>query len=101
MFLGFFFFLHFTTVRLEFISLWALGIHYSDLLIILQVKTAVRRVFCSYLSLLVNSKNDMALAHTLDVPGRCLGRGAFRDLRRAAEEGNTSLFLVTNAQTVR
>uniref|UniRef100_H3D549 PCNA-interacting partner n=1 Tax=Tetraodon nigroviridis TaxID=99883 RepID=H3D549_TETNG len=58
-----------------------------------QVKTAVRRVFCSYLSLLVNSKNDMALAQTLDVPSRCLGRQAFTDIKRAAQKSNTSLFL--------
>ncbi|KAA8580328.1 hypothetical protein FQN60_005863 [Etheostoma spectabile] len=31
-----------------------------------QVKIAVRRVFCSYLNLLVNAKNDMALALTID-----------------------------------
>lgn len=68
------------------------------LLIILQVKTAVRRVFCSYLSLLVNSKNDMALAQALDVPSRCLGRQAFADIKHAAQKSNTSLFLVTNTQ---
>lgn len=68
------------------------------LLIILQVKTAVRRVFCSYLSLLVNSKNDMALAQTLDVPSRCLGRQAFTDIKHAAHKSNTSLFLVTNTR---
>lgn len=76
----------------------ALGIHRFILLILLQVKTAVRRVFCSYLSLLVNSKDDMALAQTLDVPSRCLGRQAFTDIKRAAQKSNTSLFLVTNAQ---
>lgn len=76
----------------------ALGIDRFILLIILQVKTAVRRVFCAYLSLLVNSKNDMALAQTLDVPSRCLGRQAFTDIKRAAQKSKTSLFLVTNPQ---
>lgn len=61
-----------------------------------QVKTAMRRVFCSYLNLLVNSKNDMALALTLDVPSRALGRQAFTDIKHAAHNNNTSLFLVRN-----
>jgi len=54
----------------------------------------VRRVFCSYLSLLVNAKNDMALALTLNVPDRALGRRAFTDAKHAAHDGSTSLFLV-------
>lgn len=57
---------------------------------------AVRRVFCSYLSLLVNSKNDLALALTLDVPTRSLGRQAFTDIKHAAYDSKTSLFLVRN-----
>uniref|UniRef100_A0A673ZQ22 PCNA-interacting partner n=1 Tax=Salmo trutta TaxID=8032 RepID=A0A673ZQ22_SALTR len=44
----------------------------------------VRRVFCAYLDQLVNSKNDMALAHTLDTPSRSLGRIAFTDLKHGA-----------------
>lgn len=55
---------------------------------------AVRRVFCSYLSLLVNSKNDLALALTLDVPTRSLGRQAFTDIKHAAYNSKMSLFLV-------
>lgn len=51
-------------------------------------------MFLSYLDLLVNSKNDLALARVLDVPGRALGRAAFADVRRAARAANTSLFLV-------
>ncbi|XP_041819963.1 PCNA-interacting partner [Chelmon rostratus] len=62
-----------------------------------QVKTAVRRVFCSYLNLLVNSKNDMALALTLDVPSRALGRQAFTDIKHAARNNNTSLFLAVTS----
>lgn len=59
-----------------------------------QLKMAVRRVFCSYLHLLVNVKDDLAVALTLDVPSRSLGRQAFTDLKRAAHNGKTSLFLV-------
>nr|XP_015816841.2 PCNA-interacting partner [Nothobranchius furzeri] len=62
-----------------------------------QVKTAVRRVFCSYLSLLVNSKNDMALALTLDVPCRSLGQQAFTDIKHAARSNKTSLFLAVTS----
>uniref|UniRef100_A0A8C3ACI4 PCNA-interacting partner n=1 Tax=Cyclopterus lumpus TaxID=8103 RepID=A0A8C3ACI4_CYCLU len=62
-----------------------------------QVTMAVRRVFCSYLSLLTNAKNDMALALTLDVPGRALGRQAFTDVKHAARDNNTSLFLAVTS----
>ncbi|CAJ1054508.1 PREDICTED: PCNA-interacting partner [Xyrichtys novacula] len=62
-----------------------------------QVKAAVRGVFCSYLSLLINSKNDMALAQTLDVPSRALGRQAFTDIKHAAHNSNTSLFLAVTS----
>uniref|UniRef100_A0A3Q3AL55 PCNA-interacting partner n=1 Tax=Kryptolebias marmoratus TaxID=37003 RepID=A0A3Q3AL55_KRYMA len=62
-----------------------------------QVKMAVRRVFCSYLSLLVNSKNDMALALTLDIPTRSLGRQAFTDIKHAAYDSKTSLFLAVTS----
>ncbi|XP_074553782.1 PCNA-interacting partner [Halichoeres trimaculatus] len=62
-----------------------------------QVKAAVRRVFCSYLSLLVNSKDDMSLALTLDVPSRALGRQAFTDLKHAAQDKNMSLFLAVTS----
>ncbi|XP_045928251.1 PCNA-interacting partner [Micropterus dolomieu] len=62
-----------------------------------QVKMAVRRVFCSYLNLLVNAKNDMALALTLDVPSRTLGRQAFTDIKHAAHNNNTSLFLAVTS----
>lgn len=59
-----------------------------------QVQRAVQRLFCSYLGMLVNTKNDLALAHTLNTPNRCLGRTAFTDLKHAARKSNTSLFLV-------
>ncbi|KAK2859167.1 hypothetical protein Q5P01_003787 [Channa striata] len=62
-----------------------------------QVKLAVRRVFCSYLSLLVNSKNDLAMAQTLHVPSRSLGRQAFTDIKHAAHKNNTSLFLAVTS----
>nr|XP_057921786.1 PCNA-interacting partner isoform X2 [Doryrhamphus excisus] len=58
-----------------------------------QVKAAVRRVFYSYLSLLINTKNDLALALTLDVPSRSLGRQTFTDVKHAAQNSSTSLFL--------
>uniref|UniRef100_A0A3B4BH60 PCNA-interacting partner n=1 Tax=Periophthalmus magnuspinnatus TaxID=409849 RepID=A0A3B4BH60_9GOBI len=62
-----------------------------------QIQTAVRRVFCSYLSLLVNSKNDLAMALTLDVPKRNLGRDAFTSIKHAARDDNSSLFLTVTS----
>uniref|UniRef100_A0A3Q3JQW7 PCNA-interacting partner n=1 Tax=Monopterus albus TaxID=43700 RepID=A0A3Q3JQW7_MONAL len=62
-----------------------------------EVKMAVRRVFCSYLNLLVNSKNDMALALTLDVPSRTLGQQAFTHIKHTARNNNTSLFLAVTS----
>lgn len=46
---------------------------------------------------LVNSKNDMALAYTLDTPSRSLGRIAFTDLKREARSKNMSLFLAVTS----
>uniref|UniRef100_A0A8C1A140 PCNA-interacting partner n=1 Tax=Cyprinus carpio carpio TaxID=630221 RepID=A0A8C1A140_CYPCA len=55
-------------------------INVSVVQLFLQIQRVVRRVFCSYLGLLVKSKNDMALAFTLDNPNRSLGHIAFTDL---------------------
>ncbi|XP_059904488.1 PCNA-interacting partner [Gadus macrocephalus] len=62
-----------------------------------KMQAEVRRVFLSYLSLLVNSKDDLALAHVLDIPGRALGRAAFTDLKHAARRANTSMFLAVTS----
>ncbi|KAK1790315.1 hypothetical protein P4O66_014221 [Electrophorus voltai] len=58
-----------------------------------QMQRLVRRLFCSYLSLVVNTKDDLAVAHALNTPSRALGRAAFADLRHAAQLSHTSLFL--------
>ncbi|XP_072257236.1 PCNA-interacting partner isoform X2 [Pyxicephalus adspersus] len=60
-------------------------------------KDVVQRIFCSYLTLLVNSKNDIALAQVLNCPDRDLGREAFTDLKRAARNKQMSLFLVATS----
>ncbi|XP_061523634.1 PCNA-interacting partner [Phycodurus eques] len=62
-----------------------------------NVKSAVRRVFCSYLSLLVNTKDDLALALTLDVPSRALGRQTFTHIKHAARRSGMSLFLAVTS----
>ncbi|XP_060746033.1 PCNA-interacting partner [Tachysurus vachellii] len=62
-----------------------------------QVQRAVRRLFCSYLCMLVNTKDDLALTHTLNTPNRCLGHTAFTDLKHAARERSTSLFLAATS----
>ncbi|XP_036374306.1 PCNA-interacting partner [Megalops cyprinoides] len=62
-----------------------------------QVNRGVRRLFCAYFDLLVNARNDLALAHALDVPNRALGRTAFTDLKHAARAKSTSLFLAVTS----
>ncbi|XP_044082982.1 PCNA-interacting partner isoform X2 [Neovison vison] len=60
-------------------------------------KVLARKIIYSYLSLLVNSKNDLALAHVLNIPDRGLGREAFTDLKHAAQEKKMSIFLVATS----
>ncbi|XP_047596939.1 PCNA-interacting partner isoform X2 [Lutra lutra] len=60
-------------------------------------KLLARKIIYSYLSLLVNSKNDLALAHVLNIPDRGLGREAFTDLKHAAQEKKMSIFLVATS----
>ncbi|MBN3303668.1 PARI protein, partial [Amia calva] len=62
-----------------------------------QLLKAVKRLLCAYLNLLVNSKNDLALAHVLNIPDRGLGRVAFTDLKHAARNKQTSLFLAATS----
>ncbi|XP_055972415.1 PCNA-interacting partner isoform X4 [Sorex fumeus] len=61
------------------------------------VQLLAKKIICSYLSLLVNSKNDLALAHILNIPDRGLGREAFTDLKHAAREKHLSIFLVATS----
>ncbi|XP_075712797.1 PCNA-interacting partner isoform X2 [Rhinoderma darwinii] len=62
-----------------------------------SMKGVVKRIFCSYLSLLVNSKNDIALAQVINCPERGLGREAFTDLKHASRNKQMSLFLVATS----
>ncbi|XP_039194116.1 PCNA-interacting partner isoform X2 [Crotalus tigris] len=52
----------------------------------------VKKTLYAYLTLLVNSKNDLAFAHILNIPDRGLGREAFTDLKHAAQEKQMSIF---------
>lgn len=61
---------------------------------LMQVTILAKKSVCSYLSLLVNSKDDLALAHILNVPDRGLGREAFTNLKHASQERKMSIFLV-------
>ncbi|MEE6507590.1 hypothetical protein FKM82_026905 [Ascaphus truei] len=63
----------------------------------LQVKAILKRIFCAYLSLLMNSKNDFALAQILNCPDRGLGREAFTDLKHTARNAQMSLFLMATS----
>lgn len=60
----------------------------------MQVTILAKKSVCSYLSLLVNSKDDLSLAHVLNVSDRGLGREAFTNLKHASLERKMSIFLV-------
>ncbi|XP_036156965.1 PCNA-interacting partner isoform X5 [Myotis myotis] len=62
-----------------------------------KAKLLAKKIIYSYLNLLVNSKNDLALAHILNIPDRGLGREAFTDLKHAAREKQMSIFLVATS----
>ncbi|XP_050995731.1 PCNA-interacting partner [Acomys russatus] len=62
-----------------------------------QVWLLAKTIFFSYLSLLVNSRNDLALAHILNIPDRGLGREAFTSLKHAAREKQLSMFLMATS----
>ncbi|XP_069486031.1 PCNA-interacting partner isoform X2 [Ambystoma mexicanum] len=64
---------------------------------IAKLRSVMKRVVCAYLGLLVNTKNDLALASVLNVPDRGLGRDAFTHLRHAARDKQMSLFLVATS----
>ncbi|XP_010194479.2 PCNA-interacting partner [Colius striatus] len=62
-----------------------------------KVTILARKYVCSYLSLLVNSKDDLALAHILNVPDRGLGREAFTKLKHASQMKKMSIFLMATS----
>ncbi|NXU11564.1 PARI protein, partial [Pardalotus punctatus] len=63
----------------------------------MKVTILAKKSVCSYLSLLVNSKDDLALAHVLNVPDRGLGREAFTSLKHASQEKKMSIFLMATS----
>ncbi|NWT85536.1 PARI protein, partial [Lanius ludovicianus] len=63
----------------------------------MKVTILAKKSVCSYLSLLVNSKDDLALAHILNVPDRGLGREAFTDLKHVSQERKMSIFLIATS----
>ncbi|XP_031445600.1 PCNA-interacting partner isoform X2 [Phasianus colchicus] len=62
-----------------------------------KVMLFAKKCFYSYLSLLVNSKDDLALARILNVPDRGLGREAFTKLKHASQERKMSIFLMATS----
>ncbi|XP_054242976.1 PCNA-interacting partner isoform X4 [Indicator indicator] len=62
-----------------------------------QVTILAKKCICSYLSLLVNSKDDLALAHILNVPDRGLDREAFTNLKHASQKRKMSIFLTATS----
>ncbi|XP_056338085.1 PCNA-interacting partner isoform X2 [Oenanthe melanoleuca] len=63
----------------------------------MKVTILAKKFVFSYLSLLVNSKDDLALAHILNVPDRGLGREAFTNLKHASQERKMSIFLMATS----
>ncbi|NWT49900.1 PARI protein, partial [Erythrocercus mccallii] len=63
----------------------------------MKMTILAKKSVCSYLSLLVNSKDDLALAHILNVPDRGLGREAFTNLKHASQERKMSIFLMATS----
>ncbi|XP_066853662.1 PCNA-interacting partner isoform X2 [Anser cygnoides] len=62
-----------------------------------KVMFLAKKCVYSYLSLVVNSKDDLALAHILNVPDRGLGREAFTKLKHASQERKMSIFLMATS----
>ncbi|XP_064312452.1 PCNA-interacting partner isoform X5 [Phalacrocorax carbo] len=65
-----------------------------------KVTILAKKCVCSYLSVLVNSKDDLALAHILNVPDRGLGREAFTNLKHASQKKEMSIFLNLEEEAV-
>ncbi|NXC54713.1 PARI protein, partial [Aleadryas rufinucha] len=63
----------------------------------MKVTILAKKSVCSYLSILVNSKDDLALAHILNVPDRGLGREAFTNLKHVSQERKMSIFLMATS----
>ena len=51
-------------------------------------------MFASYLKLLVNPKNEIALACVIDVPSRGINHKTFTNIRKIAHEKNLSMYQV-------
>ncbi|KFV59350.1 PCNA-interacting partner [Gavia stellata] len=62
-----------------------------------KVTILAKKCVSSYLSLLVNSKDDLALAHILNAPDRGLSREAFTNLKHASQERKMSIFLMATS----
>nr|XP_028601880.1 PCNA-interacting partner isoform X4 [Podarcis muralis] len=62
-----------------------------------ELPLMVKKILYAYLTILVNSKNDLAFAYILNVPDRGLGREAFTDLKHAAQQRQMSIFLMATS----
>ncbi|XP_062990624.1 PCNA-interacting partner [Elgaria multicarinata webbii] len=62
-----------------------------------ELPLMMKKILHAYLNLLVNSKNDLAFAHILNIPERGLGREAFTDLKHAAKKKQMPIFLMATS----
>lgn len=51
-------------------------------------------IFLAYLELLVNSRNELALARVINIPDRKLDHSAFTDIKHEAKKRNLSMYQV-------
>ncbi|XP_006138096.2 PCNA-interacting partner isoform X2 [Pelodiscus sinensis] len=63
----------------------------------MKLQLIMKKFVYAYLTLLVNSNNDLALAHILNIPDRGLGREAFTDLKHAAQKRQMPIFLMATS----
>lgn len=56
----------------------------------------VRKVFIDYLRLLINSRDEIALARVINVPERHLPHKAFTELKRLARKRGLPMYQVSN-----
>ncbi len=54
----------------------------------------MEKIILSYLELLINSRNEIAMARVLNVPERDLNHVAFTDLKRVSKERKLSMHQV-------
>lgn len=64
-------------------------------------ETFVEKIMLGYLSLMINSRSELALARVINVPDRDLDHRAFNDVKKEAQAKNLSMFQVSSSFVMR